>query len=944
GKYIRWFNIKNEPQKPKLKNGGFIIDINYINDINIICKNSNNKTNFYSLKNQDTVYNIKAYSQLDTTGYLTFETKFFSGIYHPTKGLIYTGKKSLAKSKLNITGNILISENSTYGLIDTNGTEILATEYGSIVFRGNYYEVRLNGYMGIFSTNGKPILAPIYSNITLHSENLFIIERLEKTGIAKTDGTIIIKPKHTDIEIERNQIRGIDGNGITFYDLDRAKNVLDIYRFKNVKTVTLDARIKLAKDNNKADKPLQFGWYREQNGINWGFRRPDSSLRHTPKFYKLNHYNRKGYTVTFEKIAANKEQEVLDGYYYQKKKCAVAFTANGNYFITPKYWHIYVSELKNPNCSYLRGLTFAGTQKVILKNGVELSQNFTFIDTLTENMARFAIGGKPKVHDNQKLKTAVCNQLVYKHQNGIDSNTMTPWNKSEFRKKRIEISYAKWGVLDNSGNIVIEPKFEFIEPFYKGKAIAKYNGKWGVINKDGEFIIKPQFYNIERIERNDQVFFHVYKPRPRFGIIDSTGKTIVYPEYKGAKNFVNGLLAIKTKSGWTFIDTNLIPIHDAVFEEVKNFKNQRAAVKKGNKWGFLSTSGTLVIPCIYQDVHNFSGNKTWAKTRGKWIIIDKNGLQSGNKTYKYPTHFVNDHSFAKTEKSARFRLVDSDAKFVNNKRYQRVTEFNKYGVAIIQKKGFKALINQNGKYVTKFNYTKIDSFYSGWAYASNHNGLVMLHYSGKHIDLNDDYYDFMPFAEGRSLLKLNGAYGFIDTSGQVVVPFEYSKATEYKNGYAFVKKPGYKPQCININGQVVFDFNGWVQYPFQNGLAILKQKGKYIYIDTTGSAVFDHGFKKALPFSKDVGRVKLGKKWAVINKNGQILNTPKYKKIKGFKTKYSIVKRSGSYGLFNNSGKVVLDVMYDELDLNNEYYFFLSVNDRIGHYHITKGWVWQPEK
>jgi len=42
GKYIRWFNIKNEPQKPKLKNGGFIIDINYINDINIICKNSNN--------------------------------------------------------------------------------------------------------------------------------------------------------------------------------------------------------------------------------------------------------------------------------------------------------------------------------------------------------------------------------------------------------------------------------------------------------------------------------------------------------------------------------------------------------------------------------------------------------------------------------------------------------------------------------------------------------------------------------------------------------------------------------------------------------------------------------------------------------------------------------------------------------------------------------------
>jgi hypothetical protein len=57
-----------------------------------------------------------------------------------------------------------------------------------------------------------------------------------------------------------------------------------------------------------------------------------------------------------------------------------------------------------------------------------------------------------------------------------------------------------------------------------------------------------------------------------------------------------------------------------------------------------------------------------------------------------------------------------------------------------------------------------------------------------------------------------------------------------------------------------------------------------------------------------------------------------------------VVKRNGSYGLYDNNGKVVLDVMYDELDLYDDYYFFLSVNDRVGHYHILDGWVWQPEK
>jgi hypothetical protein len=909
----------------------------------IICQNQKNY-DVFSATGPDSLFGIKNYTHIPNTELLIFKRKNKSGLFSASNGITIKVNGDLT-GRSNANNHIRLDNNGLIGIADENGKLLIPIEFSKIELRGNYYECFLQNFMGLYTNSGQRVFPAIYDEISMHNTGVFIIQQNGKLGVAKRNGQIIIRPRFDQLEVDNNQVRGINGAEMTFFDLDNGKNVTDTYRFKNVKTIDLDARIKLSeRDVRPQNDSMQFGWFQNRINRRWGFRREDSSLRHAPKFEDVIHFKPTGFTLTRESKNATKQEQVLDGYYFQNRKCALAFTANGNYFLTPKYWHIYKSELRKPNCGYVRALAYDGNQRIILRNGQVVKKVFSFIDTLEEGFARFNLGGRHILHEDGKTKTAVYNKLVYNEENGWDSSEVSVWQRQSLRNQKVEISYGKWGFINNDGSIVVEPKFDFVYQFYKGAAIAKYKGKWGVINTKGEFLIKPEYYKVERIERDGQVFFYVYKPQPRFGIIDTSGRTLLYPEYHRARNFVEDRLAVKTKKGWTFLDKNLMPICNANFDEVRDFSNGLAAVMQNRKWGYINKSGSLVIPCIYREVIDFKCERAWAQTKGTWQLIDKSGRPIGKNLFKYPSEFNANYSIAKKEKGSKYGVVNTNGEFVIRPRFHQANGFNKYGISIVKKKNLYGIIDTTGKMLTEYSFIRIDSFSSEWAYATNENGLVMLHTSGKVIDLNDDYYEVDPFINGVSRLKLAGFYGYIDTTGQIIVPFELNRATNFKNGYAFCKKPGQLPFCINYKGESVFEFSGWVQSEFTEGLAILKQKGRSVYIDTTGAAVFEQGFKRALPFSQNVGRVKIGKRWAVINRNGQILNTAKYKKIRSFNLVYSVVKRNGSYGLYDNNGNVVLDVMYDELDLYDDYYFFLSVNDRVGHYHILDGWVWQPEK
>ncbi len=89
------------------------------------------------------------------------------------------------------------------------------------------------------------------------------------------------------------------------------------------------------------------------------------------------------------------------------------------------------------------------------------------------------------------------------------------------------IRNGKYGFIDKTGQIVINPQFKFAWSFSEGLAAVEIGdkqailgGKWGYIDKTGKYVINPQF---------DEAWEFMYghamvKIGGKIGTIDKTGK------------------------------------------------------------------------------------------------------------------------------------------------------------------------------------------------------------------------------------------------------------------------------------------------------------------------------------------------------------------------------------------------------------------------------------
>ena len=842
------------------------------------------------------------------------------------------------------------------GILNGKGQVVINAIFDEIDLRNSLFLVNNNGAQGLYTTSGNEVLKTQYENISWDNSGLILLQQNSLLGCAKPSGRLLLAPVFQKVQIIDRQLRGDYGGGqMAFIEFDNSWNITDRYVYKNVKTVFLDfgrvngpvvsqlSNLDSSRSRNSSQSLPPF-WFKSKINGKWGFRRADSTLRHQPRFDLVKHFPQSGFTITYERVPGNKEVKILDGYYYQTRRSALAYTANGNYFANPKYWYIYPHELAQKDAAYVKVLTYTGNVQVIRFDGGPLKKNFTFVDTLVEDMARFNVDGNIVVNEDNNYRTNVFTQIEYRLFNGFEPGSYPFSVRQEMSQKYVRFDYGKWGYLSKDGNIAIEASFDFVYPFKGETAIVKVGDKWGVINKKGEYLIKPVYWNIKRIEYEGDTYFHVFKKQARFGVIDKDGNTVVYPEYLKADNFRNGKMAVKFKKGWTFIDSSLSPICAAQFEEVMPFSNNRAAVQKNGKWGFINAYGDMVIMATYNKVLPFHNNRAWVMSAGNWYLVDEKGYKVVNDAFKSPTPFKGGVAFAQTRKNREYGLVNTDGDFIVKPQFERVSPFNKHGVAIVEANSRSALIDLSGEMVTKPEFARIDSFSCGWAAAQTMEKTVLLHYSGRVRDIAQDYTLIEPFNDGVARVTREALYGYLDTSGNEIMPCELSKARAFSEGQAFIQRKGFGTQCIDTKGKVLFSIRGWISHDYKEGKAILRKDRQSFYINKQGQILFDQGFRRALPFKNGIGRVKIDKRWAVINEFGQMLNSPKFVRIKTFNCNTTVVKRSGSYGLFDEEGNVVLDVMYDEMKLNEDRYYFISVEDKVGHFDLEGQWVWEPSR
>jgi hypothetical protein len=145
--------------------------------------------------------------------------------------------------------------------------------------------------------------------------------------------------------------------------------------------------------------------------------------------------------------------------------------------------------------------------------------------------------------------------------------------------------------------------------------------------------------------------------------------------------------------------------------------------------------------------------------------------------------------------------------------------------------------------------------------------------------------------------------GFLNIyTGQIEIPAQYEKAWIFSEGLGAVVKDN-KLGFINKTGETVIPF----QFAWKN---LSGQKGEYLFKDGY-CAVFDASGKQG-----------------IIDKAGKWIIDPQYDYIYAPKNGYRIVYKENKYGLLDNSMQLTLPVEYDKITLSNEGVVLRKGNDQ----------------
>ncbi len=113
---------------------------------------------------------------------------------------------------------------------------------------------------------------------------------------------------------------------------------------------------------------------------------------------------------------------------------------------------------------------------------------------------------------------------------------------------------VKWGYMDVTGTVVIQPRFDWVRGFSEGLAAVGFPAnndaaKWGYIDKTGTLVIEARFDGADPFSEGLAAVVVWEGDAPRWGYIDRSGELVIQPRFEWAGEFSEGLAAVGTNSG-----------------------------------------------------------------------------------------------------------------------------------------------------------------------------------------------------------------------------------------------------------------------------------------------------------------------------------------------------------------------------------------------------------
>lgn len=421
------------------------------------------------------------------------------------------------------------------------------------------------------------------------------------------------------------------------------------------------------------------------------------------------------------------------------------------------------------------------------------------------------------------------------------------------------------------------------------------DNKWGVINSSGNIVIDPSYEEMIIIPNNKKdVFLCTYDVNYETGeyktkALNSKNEEI-YKDFEQIEAIANSN------------DSNIIWYEENVLK-----------VKKDGKYGLLNQQGKEILKTEYEDIQALKGIKNSLKVKkdGKYGIVNDEGKTIVN------TEYIDISILGKDDKSGyivkgeneKYGIIDYSQNQILEQKYDRITNIYGNDLYVVEQDGKQKLISKDGTEVLTQGFDEIKSILKstedGVIYTKN--GKYGVIKNNGEIVIDPEFEDLKEAKQGILIAKKDGKYGIIDLQKNIKVEYTYTSIQYNQSANLYIAEDeNYNANILNDNYEIkitgilneinnekgyikirVGEQNKYYNFRFEeknvkdiltsNTLYLDKKDGKYGFIDKNGNVVVEYIYDDAIEQNScGFAAIKKDGKWGSIDSKGNVVIEPTY--------------------------------------------------------------------
>lgn len=519
---------------------------------------------------------------------------------------------------------------------------------------------------------------------------------------------------------------------------------------------------------------------------------------------------------------------------------------------------------------------------------------------------------------------------------------------------------GKYGVIDKSGNIVIDADYEAVQIPNPSKdificikeynqdtkeyATVVYNGKKEeILSNYNNVQAVAIFTNINSTPYERSVL--TYKENEKYGLIDLQGKEITKPIYDeiSSINYKEGTFLVKQNEqegiinmkGKTIIKCEYESVtSDNYYNEDQNNEKAGFIVSKktddGYRYGYINYRGSKIVKPIFtqlERVTEISDDKNiyFIAFKDGQAGLLKNNKEIVNYEYEDIQYNVLSDVFI-IQRNGKYGANTREGKTILYPEYSSVYTGGIY-INAVKDNVIEVFDLQGNKIETDIN-SKIKTENSNYYITIDKNNIYKVVDANENVIINNDY-NYMEYLPGDYfIVARDSKNGVVDINGKSVIELKYDSISRINETNILQAETNKSIELYNLNMKKITTMSNATikEVKDDKEYILLFSENDFKYLDKDGNILkAQELFKENNLFAKNVNG-----KWGFVDKNGNLKVQNKYEVVTDFnKYGFAGIKKDGKWGVIDQEGHIVQEPIY-ELKWN--------MPEFIGKYYRVNAW------